>query len=43
MPYLDNWERSVQEREGFSKAAKLKMLLSAETRLGLRITGNSRH
>ena len=39
IPYLDNWERSVQEREGFSNAQKLTMLLSAETRLGLRLTG----
>ena len=29
----------VEERDGYSKAAKLLMLLSAETRLGLRITG----
>ena len=37
--YLTEWEESVEEREGYSKAAKLLMLLSAETRLGLRITG----
>ena len=37
--YLTEWEESVEERECYSKAAKLLMLLSAETRLGLRITG----
>lgn len=37
--YLDDWEKSVKAREGFSAAQKTAMLLSAETRLGLRITG----
>ena len=41
LPYLDRWERSVQEREGFSVAEQNKMLLSTETRLGLKFTGSS--
>ena len=41
LPYLDRWERSVQEREGFSVAEQNKMLLSAETRLRLKFTGSS--
>ena len=40
--YLDAWEKSVNERPGFEKIEKKnKMLLSQETRLGLRMTGNS--
>ncbi len=43
---LDNWEKSVRQREsfnkktgrGFTKKQKM-MLLSDETRLGIRITG----
>ena len=35
LPYLAEWERSVTERPGFSRAAKKRMLLSAETLLGL--------
>ena len=41
LPYLDRWEHSVKEREGFSVAEQNKMLLSAETRLGLKFTGSS--
>ena len=37
--YLDEWEQSVKARNGFKKGQKKKMLLSAETLLGLRITG----
>ena len=39
LPYLDEWEKSVGEREGFTRSEKGMMLLSNETRLGLRITG----
>ena len=37
--FLDSWERDVESRSGFSKAEKERMLISAETRLGLRMTG----
>lgn len=39
MPYLENWEKSVAGRKGFTKAEKKRMLLSDETVLGLRMTG----
>ena len=39
LPYLDEWEDSVSERPGFTKTEKGMMLLSRETRMGLRITG----
>ena len=39
LPYLDEWEQSVSERKGYTKAEQSMMLLSSETRLGLRITG----
>ena len=39
LPYLDEWETSVSERSGFTKTERGMMLLSRETRLGLRITG----
>ena len=39
LPYLDQWEKSVEAREGFTKTQKKQMLLSSETRLGLRMTG----
>ena len=38
LKYLDEWQASVQKREGFSDAAKAKMQLSQETLLGIRIT-----
>ena len=39
LPYLDKWEESVAAREGvFTEAQRLRMLLSVETRLGLRMT-----
>lgn len=41
LPYLDRWEESVKTRSGFTPAQKKKMLLSAETRLGLRMTAKS--
>lgn len=37
--YLDKWEASVAARKGFEKFEKNKMLLSEETRSGLRLTG----
>jgi hypothetical protein len=37
--YLDDWEQSVKERDGFSTGDKNKMQLSPETILGLKITG----
>ena len=41
MPYLDKWEISVRSRKGFEKekSQQERMMLSAETRLGLRMTG----
>ena len=39
LAYLDAWEKSVDERPGFSEEEKKRMLLSSETRLGLRMTG----
>lgn len=39
LPYLKEWEDSVARRPGFSKAQMKRMLLSAETLLGIRITG----
>lgn len=38
--YLDRWQESVSKREGFSKTEQNKMMLSEETRAGLRLTGN---
>jgi hypothetical protein len=40
LPYLDSWEASVEGRTGFTNAQKKRMLLSAETLLGIRRTGN---
>ena len=37
--YLNNWETSVRGRTGFSVAEQSKMMLSAETILGLKFTG----
>ena len=39
LPYLDKWEESVHDRPGFMNSQK-RMLLSSETLLGLRITGD---
>ena len=41
--FLDEWEKSVEDRQNFSNFEKNKMLLSNETRLGLRLTGNTVH
>ncbi len=39
LKYLDDWEKSVQSREGIPNKVKKLMLLSSQTLLGLRITG----
>lgn len=39
LSYLDEWEESVQKREGFNKDEKNRMQLSTQTTLGLRMTG----
>ena len=36
--YLEEWEKSVAARKGFSKTEKNKMLLSDATRSGLNFT-----
>ena len=36
--YLDDWEKSVTARKEVSKKERNKMMLSAETLLGLRMT-----
>lgn len=42
LPYLVNWEKSVDARQGeYSKSQRKRMLLSTETRLGLRMTARS--
>ena len=40
--YLNDCEKSVMERPGFDDDVKKKMMLSSETLLGLRMTGNLR-
>lgn len=41
MSYLDTWEQSVKSRPGvYTDAEKKRMLLSTETLLGIRRTGN---
>ena len=39
LKYLDDWEKSVEQRNGFSKDEKKVMVISLATRVGLRITG----
>ena len=39
MAYLTNWEKSVTARKGFSAPELKRMLLSEETRSGLKLTG----
>lgn len=39
LQYLEEWESSVAARPNFTAAEKKMMLLSDETRRGLRITG----
>lgn len=43
LPYFQNWERSAQSREGFSKEAINLMLLSKESRSAVDITGMIYH
>eukprot|EP00731_Ephydatia_muelleri_P032664 Em0024g208a len=38
LPYLDEWENCVYEREGFDKSQRSMMLLSKETRQSLKVT-----
>jgi len=40
VPYLKQWEESVQQRKGYSPQAKGMMLLANETRQGIYVTGN---
>ena len=37
--YLEAWEQTVLEREGFTDTEKKTMLLSQETSTGLKLTG----
>ena len=39
LPYLQQWEKSVEKRVGFSPKAKSMMVISKETRFGIRVTG----
>ena len=39
LPYLDDWEKGVNEKDGCTQSEKAMMLLSEETRMGVRITG----
>ena len=41
LAYLDDWEDAVRKRDGFRRGEQELMLLSSETRVGLRITVNS--
>ena len=38
---MTKWEQSVESRVGFTRSQKQRMMLSPETRLGLRMTGLS--
>lgn len=38
LTYLDDWEKSVSNRESFTDSERKQMLLSQETLLGLRVT-----
>ena len=39
LPYLAGWEASVRRREGFTMVEQNNMMFSAETRLGIYLTG----
>ena len=39
LKYLLDWEENASKREGFTKAQQNQMLLSKETREGIRMTG----
>lgn len=43
LSYLSKWEKDVEERSGYSDAAKKMMLLSPQTLLGLRMTGKAHY
>ena len=37
--YLEEWQKTVEERKGFTASEKKTMLLSDETATGLKLTG----
>ena len=39
IPYLKEWEGSVEKRSGFSPQSKTMMVIAKETRNGINITG----
>ena len=39
LPYLEQWENSVKKRRGFSDKEKMLMLITKETRAGIKVTG----
>jgi len=39
IPYLKEWESSVEKRNGFSPQSKSMMVLAKETRNGINVTG----
>ena len=39
MQYLEEWEKCVHKKKELSSKERSKMLLSAETRLGIKVTG----
>lgn len=41
MSYLDEWEKSVHDRDNYDSEEKERMLIARETRMGLRLTGTS--
>lgn len=42
LKYIDDWEDGVMKRKKFTVTQKYKMLLSQETLLGIRMTGNEK-
>ena len=39
LSYLNEWEKSVGDRDGYDDEEKEKMMIAEETRTGLRLTG----
>lgn len=39
MHYLEQWEKAVAERKGYTDMEKKSMMLSVETSTGLKLTG----
>ena len=39
LQYLQDWENSVGKRKGYTPKAKSMMLITQETRFGIRATG----